>query len=361
MSDRKHAHIELAFKSQTTAAETDSRFIYEPLLSEHPTALTPKNFLGKTVRTPIWACSMTGGTQLAGKINENIARVCKDFGMGMGLGSCRALLDDDTYFEDFNVRKYIGDSQPLYANLGIAQIDMLLSNNDTDNINRLIEKLEADGLIIHVNPLQEWFQPEGNPITRPAIDIIEEFIEKAEYPLIIKEVGQGMGSQSLKRLLQLPIEAIEFGAFGGANFSMVELLRRDKDECDVYKPLAYVGQTSEQMVDAINHLSASVDFVCKQLIISGGIKNFLDGYYLMKKSAVPALYGQASAILKYAVQSYEALFKYIAMQVKGLSLAEAFLRINPDYRELSIIKNQKRIGGAPCLKESLSESPAPVA
>ncbi len=361
MSDRKHAHIELAFKSQTTAAETDSRFIYEPLLSEHPTALTPKNFLGKTVRTPIWACSMTGGTQLAGKINENIARVCKDFGMGMGLGSCRVLLDDDTYFEDFNVRKYIGDSQPLYANLGIAQIDMLLSNNDTDKINRLIEKLEADGLIIHVNPLQEWFQPEGNPITRPAIDIIEEFIEKAEYPLIIKEVGQGMGSQSLKRLLQLPIEAIEFGAFGGANFSMVELLRRDKDECDVYKPLAYVGQTAEQMVDAINHLSASVDFVCKQLIISGGIKNFLDGYYLMKKSAVPALYGQASAILKYAVQSYEALFKYIAMQVKGLSLAEAFLRINSDYRELSIIKNQKRIGGAPCLKESLSESPAPVA
>jgi isopentenyl-diphosphate delta-isomerase len=304
---------------------------------------------------------MTGGTELARKINENIARVCKDFGMGMGLGSCRILLDDDTYFEDFNVRKYIGDSQPLYANLGIAQIDMLLLNNDTDKIKRLIEKLDADGLIVHVNPLQEWFQPEGNHITRPSIDIIEELIEKAEYPLIIKEVGQGMGSQSLKRLLQLPIEAIEFGAFGGANFSMVELLRRDKDERDVYKPLAYVGHTAEQMVDAINHLSASVDFVCRQLIVSGGIKNFLDGYYLMKKSTVPALYGQASAILKYAKQSYEELFKYIEMQVKGLSLAEAFLRINPDYLRLSKNKNAKRIGGTPCPKESLSESPAPAA
>ena len=331
MSDRKHEHIELAFKSQTTAVEADSRFIYEPLLSEHPTALTPIGFLGKTVRTPIWACSMTGGTELAKKINENIARVCKDFGMGMGLGSCRILLDDDTCFEDFNVRKYIGDSQPFYANLGIAQIDMLLLNNDTDKIERLIEKLKADGLIIHVNPLQEWFQPEGNQITRPSIDIIEELVEKTEYPLIIKEVGQGMGNESLKRLLQLPIQAIEFGAFGGANFSMVELLRRDKDECDIYKPLAYVGQTAEQMVDAINHLSGSVDFVCKQLIISGGIKNFLDGYYLMKKSTVPAVYGQASAILKFAKQSYEELFKYIEMQAKGLSLAEAFLRINPDY------------------------------
>ena len=67
-------------------------------------------------------------------MRENIARVCKDFGMGMGLGSCRILLDDDTYFEDFNVRKYSGDSQPFYANLGIAQIDILLSNNDTDKI-----------------------------------------------------------------------------------------------------------------------------------------------------------------------------------------------------------------------------------
>ena len=331
MSDRKLEHIELAFKSQTTAVEADSRFIYEPLLSEHPTALTPIGFLEKTVRTPIWACSMTGGTELAKKINENIARVCKDFGMGMGLGSCRILLDDDTCFEDFNVRNYIGDSQPFYANLGIAQIDRLLLNNDTDKIERLIEKLKADGLIIHVNPLQEWFQPEGNPITRPSIDIIEELIEKTEYPLIIKEVGQGMGNESLKRLLQLPIQAIEFGAFGGANFSMVELLRRDKEECDSYKPLAYVGQTAEQMVDAINHLSGSVDLVCKQIIISGGIKNFLDGYYLMKKSTVPAVYGQASAILKFAKQSYEKLFKYIEMQAKGLSLAEAFLRINPDY------------------------------
>jgi len=340
MSDRKHAHIELAFKSQTTAVEADPRFIYEPLLSEHPKELTQRSFLGKTIRTPIWACSMTGGTELARKINENIARVCKDFGMGMGLGSCRVLLDDDTCFEDFNVRKYIGDSQPLYANLGIAQIDMLLLNNDTDKIKRLIDKLEADGLIIHVNPLQEWFQPEGNPITRPSIDIIEELIEKVELSLIIKEVGQGMGNESLKRLLQLPIEAIEFGAFGGANFSMIELLRRDKDECDIYKPLAYVGQTAEQMVDAINLLSVSGDFVCRQLIISGGIKNFLDGYYLMKKSTVPALYGQASAILKYAKQNYEQLFKYIEMQAKGLSVAEAFLRINPDYSGLFVVDRQ---------------------
>lgn len=331
MSDRKLDHIELAFKSQTTSVEEDTRFIYEPLLAGHPKGLLPFEFLGKTIKTPIWVSSMTGGTELAKKINENISRVCKDFGMGMGLGSCRMLLDDDTYFEDFNVRKYIGESLPLYANLGIAQVDFLLQQNNTDKIRALLEKLDADGLIIHVNPLQEWFQPEGNEILRAPIDTIEDMLNRIEYPIIVKEVGQGMGGNSLRRLLQLPISAIEFGAFGGTNFSLLELLRGNKDEYDIYKPFAYVGQTAEQMVNAIKQLSGSIDFKCKQLIISGGVKNFLDGYFLMKKSALNSVYGQASQVLRHAKVSYEELYKYIESQVKGLELADAYLRINPEH------------------------------
>lgn len=331
MSDRKLDHIQLAYKSQTPSFEGDTRFVYEPLLSRHPESLPNFQFLGKTLRTPLWVSSMTGGTKLARKINENIARVCNDFGMGMGLGSCRILLDDDTYFDDFNVRRYIGESLPLYANLGVAQIDILLQENKIDKIRNLLEKLEADGLIIHVNPLQEWFQPEGNIITRPPIDIIEDLVNRVEFKIMVKEVGQGMGGNSLRRLLQLPIAGIEFGAFGGTNFSLLELLRGDKEDYDVFKPFAYVGQTAEQMVDSINKLSGSINVRCKQLIISGGIKNFLDGYYLMKKSTMPSVYGQASAVLKYAEAGYEELFKYIEYQVKGLELAEAFLRINPEY------------------------------
>jgi len=332
MSDRKKDHIKLALKSQTNTKNHDKRFIYEPMLAAHPSLKHEAfEFLGKELRTPIWASSMTGGTGLAKKINENIARVCKDFGMGMGLGSCRMLLDDDTYFEDFNVRKILGDNLPLYANLGIAQVDMLLQNHKTDKIKNLLEKLQADGLIVHINPLQEWFQAEGNVISRSPIDIVEDLLSKEDVRIVVKEVGQGMGYYSLKRLMSLPIQALEFGAFGGTNFSLLEMMRSETVDMEDFMPFAYVGQTAEQMVASINQLSGVTGLKCKEIIISGGIETFLDGYYLMNKCTTHSIYGLASSILKHAKVGYEELHHFIENQVKGLSLAESYLRINPEY------------------------------
>ncbi|QQS51474.1 MAG: type 2 isopentenyl-diphosphate Delta-isomerase [Bacteroidota bacterium] len=334
MEDRKKDHIELAFKSQTNELEHDRRFFYEPLLSPHPSKEKEIfSFLGKSLNTPIWVSSMTGGTSLARTINENIARVCKDFGMGMGLGSCRVLLDDDTFLKDFNVRAFIGDHLPFYANLGIAQVDFLLQRNESEKIDRLIDKLKADGLIVHVNPLQEWFQPEGNKIERAPIDIIEQLLKVAKYPIIVKEVGQGMGPKSLERLLQLPLQALEFGAYGGTNFSLLELFRADAQVLDTFKPMAYIGQSALQMVDSINQLALKGDLRCNEIILSGGIKTFLDGYYLMEKSKLPAIYGMASSVLKHAKESYEQLYHFIELQQRGLQLAKAYLRLNPDYHD----------------------------
>ena len=107
----------------------------------------------------MWVSSMTGGTAWAKTINHNLARACKDFGMGMGLGSCRSLLHSNDTFSDFNVRPFIGEDLPLYANLGIAQVEELLERGQLRKVKELVDKLEADGLIIHINPLQEWLQP----------------------------------------------------------------------------------------------------------------------------------------------------------------------------------------------------------
>lgn len=329
-AERKQDHIQLAFQSQVENAFLDKRFSYEPILSAHPeTALKSIPFLGKEIQTPIWVSSMTGGTEKAYQINENLARACKKFGMGMGLGSCRALLVSDERLKDFDFRKIIGDEQAFYANIGIAQLELLLRDKELFKIDQLVDKLSADGIIIHVNPLQEWLQPEGDKITEAPIITISQFLDKTTQKVIVKEVGQGFGKESLRALLQLPIEAIEFAAHGGTNFSKLELLRGDKAKLDVYKSIAQIGHSADEMTQFVNELKAELGnkFLCKQFIISGGIKNFLDGYYFLEKLNAPAVYGQASALLQYAEKSYEELEQFIHYQIEGLKLAKAFFKV----------------------------------
>lgn len=330
-SARKRDHIELAFNAQVASGELDKRFYYEPLLAAHPdeNSLNPIEFLGKTLRVPIWVSSMTGGTEWARTINHNLAQACREFGMGMGLGSCRALLYSDETLPDFDVRSEMGDALPLYANLGIAQVEQLLATNGLYRIQNLLDKLQADGLIIHVNPLQEWLQPEGDRFKQPPLQTITTVLEKiGSISLIVKEVGQGMGYESLKTLLQLPLAAIDFAASGGTNFSKLELLRSDKTKQAIYNELAFVGHTAEDMVLMVNQLKEELGekVACQQVIISGGVKNFLDGYYLINKLQFPCVYGQASSFLQHARGTYEELREHVKAQVQGLQLASAFLR-----------------------------------
>ncbi len=326
---RKHDHIALAFKSRVESGELDARFYYEPALSAHPKegSLPPFSFLGKTLRTPMWVSSMTGGTALARKINRNLAQACAEFGMGIGLGSCRQLLNSNEFLPDFDVRNIMGPDLPLYANLGCAQIEQLLENNSVEKLQELIDKLHADGLIIHVNPLQEAMQPEGDHFSRPPLEIVEEVLSRFEFPVIVKEVGQGFGPASLRALLKLPLAAVEFGAAGGTNFALLELLRSNEQYRNTFAGLARVGHSAAEMLVWSNNVAAETGNDCKtrHLIISGGVSDYLDGYYLIKQSVLPAVYGQASAFLRHAQDDYESLRTFVRAQVRGLELANAFL------------------------------------
>jgi isopentenyl-diphosphate Delta-isomerase len=325
---RKTNHIDLAFQSQTDVSQLDSRFHYEPLLSAHPmNGLKPINILGKELRAPLWVSSMTGGTKLAGTINRNLARACNEFGIGMGLGSCRIIMEDDAFFEDFNMRTIIGDHLPLWANLGIAQVEDLVKNNRVERMTLLVEKLQADGLIVHVNPMQEWLQPEGDILKLQPLETIKRLLDKFSYPVIVKEVGQGMGPESLRELLRLPLQAIELGAFGGTNFARLELLRNNKTLRTLYEPVASIGESATDMLGYINEFVSKEAPVCKELILSGGIKTYLDGYYLIKKSTLNSIYGMASTFMKYAREDYSQLRDFVEGQVKGLQIAEAYLTI----------------------------------
>ncbi len=330
-SERKRDHIDLAFRSQVSQAELDTRFSYEPILAAHPGAgsLPAFPFLNKTMRVPIWVSSMTGGTQWARTINHNLARACRDFGMGMGLGSCRSLLHSDEALPDFDVRDILGPDQPLYANLGIAQVERLLERDEVWRIRSLVDRLRADGLIVHVNPLQEWLQPEGDRFSAPPLETIAGLLERSDIPLIVKEVGQGMGYESLKALFRLPLQAIDFAAAGGTNFAKLELLRSDPARQAVYESLARVGHTAAEMVGlaaaVLQDLGAEVR--CRQVIISGGVRDFLDGYYLIHKLPLACVYGQAAPFLRHARGDYQLLSDHVAAQVRGLELAAALLRV----------------------------------
>jgi isopentenyl-diphosphate delta-isomerase len=330
VTKKKKDHIELALKSQTDLIIHDDRFDYEPLFSAHPgDILKPFDFVGKKMRAPIWISSMTGGSEYSLTINRNLAKACNEFGLGMGLGSCRVLLEDADSYDHFNLRSIIGDDSPFYANLGICQIEKYLLKKETDRIVELVNSLQADGLIIHVNPLQEWLQPEGERITMAPIDTIKAFLSVTNLRLVIKEVGQGFGPESIKELLKLPVEAIELAAYGGTNFTKVELQRSSATRHELLEPLALVGNDVSQIINEINKnlRDPSIEVKCKYIIVSGGLKSFLDGYFFIRKCGLKAVYGQASAFLRYAKDDYNQLKEFIQMQIEGFKLSSAYLKI----------------------------------
>ena len=328
---RKADHIELAMQSAVDAGMIDRRFRYEPILAGHPDSSTDLSvkFLGKRMQAPIWVSSMTGGTDHARHINHHLARVCGEYGLGMGLGSCRMLLESEERFPDFDVRDLIGDHLPLYANLGIAQVEQMIENGHVRQIEALVDRLRADGLIIHVNPLQEWLQPEGDRISRPPIETIKRLIDASPLKIIVKEVGQGMGPESLLALLKLPLAAIELAAHGGTNFARLEMLRSSESFARTYEPLARVGHDVYEMTGFINALwtEKGQQIECREIIISGGVKTFLDGYYLVNKLNLNGVYGQASTFLKHARGDYDELSSFVQAQIEGLKIARAYLRV----------------------------------
>lgn len=306
--DRKKDHIELALSSQTTKLETSLN--YEPLFSPHPVKGTTSefDFIGTKFLHPLWVSSMTGGTERAYEINKNLATIASEFGFGMGLGSCRSLLDSDDRIKDFDFKDILED-YPLYINLGIAQLEDLVLTNSTSKIERLIVKLRADGLIIHVNPMQEWFQPEGDRYRESPIKTIESIIERVQTNIIVKEVGQGFGPKSLESLIKLPIKAIELSGFGGTNFTLLEATRhsarhnaQEIDKDSSINRLIYSGNTTSQMIEWINEILDREDKLvkCREFIISGGIKCMLDGFSLQQGLKAKSVVGMASGLLKYA-------------------------------------------------------------
>jgi isopentenyl-diphosphate delta-isomerase len=174
--------------------------------------------LGRTLQAPILISCMTGGTHEAGRINRRLARIAQEFGLAMGLGSARVVLEHPETIESFDVRREAPDAL-LLANLGAVQLN---KGYGVDECRRLVETLHADALVLHLNPLQEALQPEGDTVFRGLLARIDDVCRKLEVPVIAKEVGWGISPDVVRALFDAGVAAVDVAGAGGTSWSEVE-------------------------------------------------------------------------------------------------------------------------------------------
>ena len=203
------------------------------------------DLLGASLRAPLVVSAMTGGTSDAGIINERLARAAVEHGVGMCLGSGRALLDDPSL-----LRTYRSGSRPplLLANLGAAQLH---GPEGPERAQALVELLDADGLSLHLNPIQEAVQPEGEPLFAGVAKAIASVVECiAPRPVVVKEVGFGLDAADVALLHEAGVAAVDVAGAGGTNWALVEG-QRDTRAGGVAAAFADWGlPTAEAIVEA---------------------------------------------------------------------------------------------------------------
>ena len=226
LSSRKADHIRINLEQDVKSAVTNGlesyHFSHEALpdLNFEDIDLTQRIF-GKSVAAPILISSMTGGTPEAEKINLVLATAAQATGIAMGLGSQRAAIEHPELSRTFQVRRVAPDIL-LFANIGAVQLNYKYS---VDQCRRAVDMIEADGLILHLNPLQEALQPEGDTRFKGLLKKIEHVCRNVGVPVIAKEVGWGISETTARRLAEAGVAGIDVAGAGGTSWSQVEMYR----------------------------------------------------------------------------------------------------------------------------------------
>ena len=182
---------------------------------------TSTTLLGKRLAAPLLISSMTGGTPEASAINQRLAEAAQAAGIGMGLGSQRAAIEEPALAHTFRVR-HVAPDILLMANLGAVQLNY---GYGIDECHRAVEMIDADVLILHLNPLQEALQPEGNSRFAGLLPKIESVCRALKVPVVAKEVGWGISEQVARQLADAGVAAIDVAGAGGSSWSQVEMYR----------------------------------------------------------------------------------------------------------------------------------------
>jgi isopentenyl-diphosphate delta-isomerase len=270
---RKKEHVDLTAKGDVEYAQQTGfeQFMFKhnalPELDSKSVKLEAE-FLGRAFSFPLFISSMTGGYSEAGAVNTIIAEFCERNNLPFGVGSQRAMLEDPNQVESFSVVRKVAPQAFIAANIGGAQ---LIDGLGDEKIELLIESIDANAAIIHLNPLQELMQPEGDHDFAGIEEGIKDLISKVDCPVIVKETGAGISCDVARRLLEMGVSVIDVAGAGGTSWSKVENLRERTDE-----PLHQFndwGIPTVYCIRTVNELKKSYDF---ELIASGGIRSSFD-------------------------------------------------------------------------------------
>lgn len=264
----------------------------------------------KEIAAPIFISSMTGGTNQAEKINHNLAAAAQKSGIPMGVGSQRAMLEDPSTASTFQVRKVAPDIS-LFANLGAVQLNYGLTAEDCQ---RAVDLIEADALILHLNALQEAVMADGNTNFSGLLNKIEGVCKNLSVPVIAKEVGWGISSQTAQQLVSAGVSALDVAGAGGTSWTEVEMHRAQSEiQREVAASFIDWGIPTAESLQLVKEAAPDIP-----VFASGGIRNGVDVAKTIALGATMA--GLAGPFLKAAVDSPEAVLEIIQRIIREIQI-----------------------------------------
>lgn len=309
IKQRKKEGIDIPLQKNVQAKTTSTYLEYVRLVHnalpevDYDDIDTSMTFLGKRFSAPIIIDSMTGGTDEATVINGRLGELAEKYGFGMGLGSQRAGLKSEELAATYSIARKNAPNAFLIANIGGAQLSKGFT---VDEAKKIVKMIGANALVVHLNPLQELVQPEGEPRYKGVLAQISELAKTIDVPLIVKEVGAGISKEVAIKLEMANISAINIAGAGGTTWAGVEKIRAESLKDDLKKHLG------EMFWDWGIPTAASLIEVRRAvklpLIASGGLRNGLEVAKCIALGASMA--AMAYPFLQTAAQSRESLFAF---------------------------------------------------
>jgi isopentenyl-diphosphate delta-isomerase len=312
---REHLEISLSPVAQTGVTGFDSyRYIHNALPEiDFDDIDTSIEFLGKKLAFPFFISSMTGGVAEGERINKNLLGVAEKYGIAMGVGSQRAAVEKPELSHLF-ATKSTNSRALLFANVGAVQLNYGFT---IEKYQRAVDMISADALILHLNPIQEAVQSEGDRNFKNVLPRIGELVKKISVPIIVKEVGFGISEDVCQRLYDVGVRVVDTAGWGGTSWSVVEG-RRQGGSVEIGDLFGNWGiPTTESILMCKNVADRSSEKLT--ILASGGVRTGLD---VAKAISLGAdMVGLAAPFGKAAMESEEAVEKIIEKLVRELKIA----------------------------------------